>query len=373
MVVTPVVKPVSTRCNLRCIYCYHWGQQKHLSVRGKRMEPDLLRSLIGQVFACSPRLARFIWHGGEPLLAGLPFFEEAVRIQKSLANGKPVVNSIQTNGTLINEQWASFFAREKWRVGVSLDGPREIHNANRVTATGKGSFEMTMQGISVLRGHGLEPGLGAVVTRASLGREEGIFEFFRNLGLNFDLSPYILGPDPTDKAKAVAITPQEFAGFVCKVFDFWWTLDNPNLKVRILGNGVQAALGRTPKLCSLSGNCDHFVGVDSNGDVYPCGRFLRRPEVLFGNLKESDLTEILEGDRYRGYTRKANSLSKGCEECPWFYACHGGCTYERYKEGGAFRSRTSLCSAYKAIYAHVTAKVKVTKAALELNKLAKST
>lgn len=367
MRIVAVLKPVSTRCNLRCVYCYHWGQKTHLATRGKTMTLGLAKSLIEQVLELNDGRAEFIWHGGEPLLAGPTFYEEVLKAQKQFGGDKPLANSLQTNGTLVNEYWASFFHRAGWKVGVSLDGPAEIHNTNRVTVSGEGSFDLTIRGIELLKEAGVGVGISAVVTRVSLGREAEIFELLLSLTNSFDFSPYIIGPDPDEAAQKIAISDSEFAEFECRMFDIWWAKDNPKIRIRSLSNVVKAALGQTPTVCALGGSCTNFIGVDSNGDVYPCGRFLGQKPLLLGNLNKQSLVEILKSDTYGWFAQHVNNLSVECRECKWFYACHGGCMYERYAGGRMFVDKTPLCETHKIIYEHVSNKVAVTKEALQID------
>lgn len=361
-----IVKPVSIRCNLRCTYCYHGEQRRYVAEHKiPTMSMELVRKLTIQGAKLNKGRIKFFWHGGEPLLAGLDFYREVQRIQDETRGGRRIVNSLQTNGTLITREWADFFAENQWHLGVSLDGPREVHNTYRITATGKGSFDRVMRGITLLKEASVPLGLLAVVTRISLGKERELYEFFKSVSHTFDFSPYIVGPDSTYRSAQIAISPREWATFLRKVFDFWWHEDNPDIRVRTLRNAVQSALGRTPKICSYSGRCASYIAVDSNGDAYPCGRFVGHEEMRLGNLQESSLEEILCSEAYNWYIEKVRAEpDPKCRECKWFYACHGGCLYERYLGERQFRPRTSFCEAQKLILEHVSAKVRITRAAI---------
>ena len=174
----------------------------------------------------------------------------------------------------------------------------------------------------------------------------------------------MLGPSPTLEAREVGITAVEFAQFMCKVFDLWWKLGDPNIKVPAFSYAVQAVLGATPRVCMLAGSCSNYVGIDFDGKIYPCGRFIGQNDVLLGDLLKSTLQEVLDAEPYERYCRNIESVSPECENCKWFHACHGGCPYDRYLGGGEFAPRTNFCTAQKLFYKHVEPKVRTTKASL---------
>lgn len=362
---TLVIKPVSDACNLACDYCYNAESDVNRDPVQKTMSEEILETLTREFLAVDQQRTRFIWHGGEPLLAGLNFYRSAIqlqtRINRDLNAPRTIVNSIQTNGTLIDKEWISFGLEHGLKFGVSLDGPEWVHNKFRHHSNGSGSFSDAMRGAMLLQERGAELGIGAVVSSASLENPKEVFTFLLAHFSRFNLSPCITTARTSPEEEEFTITNKEYVQFFKAVFELWWEMDDPSIRVRPFHYYVQAALEKTPKLCEMSGKCANYLAIDADGKVYPCGRFTGVPELCFGSILESSFEEIQESKSYRRYARAAAKPSKDCLNCEWFFACHNGCTFRRYQGNGTFTERDPFCGATREILPFVAEKVNKTK------------
>ena len=346
--ITFIIKPVGAACNLACDYCYFRKQ----SSSSTRISEEILEKVTSEYLALPQKRFDFIWHGGEPLLAGLDFFKNAIRLQKSYRReGQKIFNGIQTNATLLDESWVSFFKKNQFHVGVSLDGPKDTHNAHRHYPSGKGSFDNVMRGISLLKESGVSFAILVVWTKESLGHEEEIFEFFVKNGIyKFDLLPCI----STDgKGPRSSLTPNEFAKSMIKTFDLWWRLDNPEVRIRLFESVIRGVLGGKQNVCKFTGACASYCTLDYNGDIYPCDKFVGISNFVFGNITKSGLANILNGERRRHFATQVQNLSDDCVKCKWKNVCNGGCTYHRYIPRRNLADKSYFCDFRKGFFSYV--------------------
>lgn len=363
---TFVVKPVGDRCNLRCRYCYNNESCRNDKSTIKIMSDEVLVAMTEGFLAIPQERPCFIWHGGEPLLAGTEFFRRALELQKRiLLRSRIVVNKVQSNGTLIDEEWALLAKKESLRFGVSLDGPETVHDSFRKYPNGRGSFGDAFRGVTTLQQAGARFGLGAVVSQANLCDPRGLFDFFATRFRRFGFSPYTKTAVEACADGEFAITPWEWAEFFKTAFNLWWERDDSRINVREFRDVVLAILGKMPKICSMSGGCYKFLCVDADGSVYPCGRLAGIKELRFGSTLEQPLSSILESERTKDYYRTVLAVPESCKKCPWFYACHNGCAARRYQGYGKFLESDPFCEATQAIFTFVAEKVGVTKEYLD--------
>lgn len=314
------------------------------------MPLEMLERLIAAAAMLSPRV-RFIWHGGEPTLAGRRFYEHAARVQRDCA-GTVFRNHIQTNGTLLDDGWLEFFREHDFHVGISLDGPPEVHDRQRVYPDGQGTFASVFP--AALAAKQLpHAGVLSVITRHSLGREAEIFSLLADHFGAFDLLPYYETNPAAREQNGLTITPADYAGFITRVFDLWLERDDPAIRVRTLQQLTRGVAGLSPTLCRFSGRCADYLSVDANGDVYPCDRFDGEKELRFGNLRHSDLGEILAGEAHARFKALTEDVAEECRECRWWEVCRGDCTHYRYQGEGKFDRQSYFCAAQKRIWAHV--------------------
>jgi len=362
-----IIKPVSSLCNLRCRYCYNSAEFQHRS-KPPSMALDTAEALHRSLIDLGSKKVKLIWHGGEPLLRGIDFFRAVVAIQRDLLLELPdltLENSIMTNATLMTNEWAAFFKENNWRVGVSLDGPAHVHNKYRVDAKGKGTFDTVLEGIRTVQNAGLSVGLIAVVTSHTVKHQPSeVYEFLSSESRNFDLLPCWEAPWEERTAEYV-VEPQAFLEFMKSIFDIWWEEDNPEDNIRLFRSLIQGTIGGRPRSCAFNGNCSQFIAVDSNGSVYPCGKFAGIPEFYLGDINTQALIEILNSQACLEYLQIANHVPDKCLACSWFSVCHNGCTYDRYMGNGQFMEVSPFCETWRAAYEYVDGRVQETMKRLE--------
>ncbi len=351
---TLIVKPVSSNCNLRCKYCYHLEQQQESY---PHMTEKTIKELIKQVSQITNKEIYFIWHGGEPLLIGKDFYQEVVSIQSLYLIKDTYRNSIQTNGTLLTDEWTTFLAENRFRIGVSLDGPAEIHDHNRIFRNGLGSFDKLISGLSILKDKNIRTGIITVISKKSLRRGREILDFLiENDFKRINFSPFA---EKNNKGFIEgSLMPEEYADFMIEVFDYWIEKDDPEIKIQNLENFFQKLIGGKALFCHSTNRCSSYLSVDWNGDVFLCGRFLGIPNFKLGNILENTLLEIMKSPVYLNIAKQVSSFANECKECKWKKVCFGGCSYYRYMNGGILNSPYYFCSSTKTILEHMAETIK---------------
>ena len=343
----PTVKVVSSGCNMRCLYCYyHRGDQGKIKV----MSEKVLTKLIVKTLAFSDlNPIQFVWHGGEPMLAGIDFYKRILSIERELQGSKKIENHIQTNATLISKKWAEFFARNNFEVGISLDGPEQVHNSCRVFSDGRGSFRSVMLGLEKLHAVGIQPSVIALVNQASFAQERKIFNFFVNAGIKKFLLKPCYELSPTGEPTEFSVSPQEFYRFMINILEVWLEKDDPSISIRNLEQMMVGLVGGKPSLCEFSGKCWLCPKVEFDGSVGPCDS-LSRQNYKFGNIVDNTWEELFQS---KGFFQFLSDLQKSeslCGDCEWFENCHNRCPrYCSYDERGIW-SRNIFCDAKKEIF-----------------------
>lgn len=346
-VIVPIIKVVGDFCNLRCSYCFYHGQdQSSLHV----MDDKLLEKFLDQYMILFTGRLTFIWHGGEPLLAGLPFFEKIVLLENQFhRKHQKIRNLIQTNGTLINKDWALFFKAHNFRVGISLDGNRKSHNRFRVNETGVGSFDQVVRGIGILRKYGLEPGFIQTVASDNIDNVEEDFNFFTNdleikkWGINV-----YCNSDGDNKAMINQdVSNTEFTWYLKEYIKLWLDKDSEKLLIREIDNFFAGALKKKPLSCSFNASCVYHFSLDYDGKIYPCDRSSNRPDLLLGDLSKQTLLEILTGSKRFEYINNVTQLPSDCLDCKWKTVCNNGCPMLRVE---GITGKDYYCETRKAIF-----------------------
>lgn len=351
--ITPIIKVQST-CNLNCRYCYYLGPRG--MQKKERMSRSTLEHTIREVLLANKNRARFFWHGGEPLLAGIDFYQHVIELQKKYkCNGQKIINSIQTNGTLIDPEWVTFFKENNFQIGISLDGPEDIHNENRIYHSGRGSFLEIQTGIELLKKAKVNFGILAVVTKSSLRHTERIYRYFADNALwNIDFLPHTEIDPETGQWIIGSITAEEFTQFLLTVLEIWFQEDNNRLHIRSLENLITGLVGGRPNICKFARTCHRFVMVQPNGDIYADDNFGVNPDFHFGNLCEQSLEMILQTQRYRDFTKSVSDIKPECIECQWYSICGGGCSYRRYMKKNDFYDEAYFCNTWKTLLAKLS-------------------
>lgn len=347
-------KTVSEDCNLACDYCYYSTCGGRAGAR-RRIPLGLLETAIRNYMEHSQGAAGFAWQGGEPLLAGLAFFETALALQVKHAPPHTTIgNAVQTNGTLLSEDWARFFHRYQFLVGVSVDGPREIHDAHRVTATGKGSFDLVMRKIGHLRDHDVDFNILTVLHQGNVRKPRELMAFYEREG--FGYVQFIPGMDfraqsPETPARYL-ITPEEYGDFLCETFDMWYNDGAPKISVRCFDNVLSVYCGREAEACQYRRTCSRTLILEQNGDAYPCD-FYMGPNWRLGNIGRDRLERILDHPAYRRFMRFKEELPQQCRRCRHLALCYGGCPRSRTVDPAGLRTGPDyFCPAYRRFFDH---------------------
>lgn len=343
MRIVPIIKTVGVACNLKCRYC--WFNSLDQS-KVERMPEKLLEKLVRDYAEADDSGSfQFIWHGGEPLLAGIKFFEAALRFQKLYMAGAKIKNVIQTNGTMLTPNWVSFFLENRFKVGVSLDGPREFHDAYRITPRGAGSYNRIMKNLVSARKLGLKFSVIATVNKSNVGAPDELFDFFVGHGINSFGFNMVFERDSVGIPMSFSISNEEYADFQCRIFDRWLERDDPKLRIRHIDSIVGGMLGLPVRSCIYAGTCHRFFNINSNGDVYPCERLTDAPRL--GNLQESSLSDIVRASPYQAHCTMTNDLPSDCKSCRFLKVCRNGCTHHRVD------GKLYFCEGRKQVFRHI--------------------
>ena len=361
-----LVKPTGAICNLNCTYCFFLTKEKLYPGSSFRMADDLLEIYIRQLMESQqvPEIS-LSWQGGEPTMMGLDFFRQAMElVEKYRQPGQHVSHSIQTNGTLIDDEWAAFFKENEFLVGLSVDGPRELHDAYRVDKAGRGSFDRVMGGYEVLMKHKVDFNILCTVHAANGDHPLEVYRFFRDeLKVDFiqfipiverinddGLTLYQKGSQVTDRS----VTGEQYGRFLIDIFDEWVRRDVGKIYVQIFDVTLGSWMGQN-SLCVFSPTCGDSLAIEHTGDLYACDHFVE-PDYLLGNIRDTHLIEMVASPQQRKFGRdKLDTLPKYCRECDVRFACYGGCPKNRFLETPDGEPGLNyLCEGYKAFFKHVT-------------------
>ena len=350
-------KTVSDDCNLACDYCYYSTCGGRPGPERARIDDALLERTIRAYMEQSRGAIGFAWQGGEPLLAGLPFFEKVVALQAHYAPPNTAIgNAVQTNGTALTEAWARFFRQYHFLVGVSIDGPKEVHDAHRVTATGKGSFDLVMRRIEHLRRHNVDFNILTVLHPGNVGKARELMAFYERE--RFGYVQFIPAMDfraqSPDTPPRYLITAAEYGRFLCEAFDIWYRDGAPEMSVRLFDNVLSVYAGCEAEACKHRRSCSRTLVLEQNGDAYPCDFFMSQQDKL-GNLGTDALDDILQRPAYAKFLSLKEHLPQECRSCPHRRLCYGGCPRNRiWSEDGRSCSPDYFCAAYHQFfdYAH---------------------
>jgi serine-type anaerobic sulfatase-maturating enzyme len=358
---TLLVKPAGSRCNLDCSYCFYLGNDELLG--GNRpavMPPEVLERMVEDYLSYGFPTSAFTWQGGEPTLAGLDFYRKAIEFQMSHGrSGQAVANALQTNGILLDDQWAEFLAEYRFLVGLSLDGPQQVHDHYRINRKGQPTFEKVMAAADTMHRHRVEFNILTMITDHSekLGAE--IYHDLVSRGFyHLQFIPCVEYDPDTGKPAPQNCSPRGYGQFLSDVFEEWYAQDIGRVSVRTF-EGIVAMLAGSPQLsiCNLGQVCDHYLVVEKDGGVYPCDFFVDK-KYLLGNLMDKPLAEIYQSEPERSFACIKADLTKKCRLCPYLDICHGGCPKDRLTAGGGNFGRPShLCEGLMLFYDHTRARL----------------
>jgi len=347
-----LIKPASAVCNLDCAYCFYLDREAdpYKDLPARRMTLETLERLVDTFLFYSYPNSVFAFQGGEPMLAGLKFYEKLIEFQKQYGrDGQNVSNALQTNAIQIDEAWCNLFREYNWLLGVSIDGPEEVNDRYRLNKAGRGTWKQVIQGIETLQKNKVEFNVLCVLSQANVEKPKELYKFFRGLGIDYVQYIPLAEFDGQGNPLPFTITPGQYGRFLCEVFDLWWP-ERRKVRVRFFDNLAEALAGQKPGSCTMHETCDSYVVVEYNGDIYPCDFFVEK-EWKFGNLTFDSWPEIARRQRRFNFASRKTLPRPECQVCEYQGICRGGCPKFRHARHRRFEDLDYFCAAYKMIFA----------------------
>ncbi|MFL0164046.1 anaerobic sulfatase maturase [Candidatus Clostridium helianthi] len=352
--ITVLIKPVSSICNLHCKYCFYYDITEHRNEKNYGlMSYNTLEILVKKVFEYGDNIVGFTFQGGEPTLAGLNFYKNLIDMQKKYNTKNLIVNNaIQTNGIIINDNWGEFLAKNNFLAGLSLDGPKDIHDQNRIDVNGTGSYKRIEKTIKIFNKYKVQYNILSVVTKSVARHVQKIYKYYSKNEFNYLQFIPCLDPLDSEAGKnTYSLTPEDYEEFLKNLFDLWYKdfKEGKKISIRMFDNIIQILLGLRPESCDMNGRCSSNLVVESDGSCYPCD-FYVIDEWNIGNIKENNIDNLLHGEKAKEFIDKSKSIPDNCLKCKFISICRGGCRrhYEPINEKAL--GKNYFCSSYKAFY-----------------------
>lgn len=338
-----MAKPTSSRCNIQCRYCFYLEKPQQ-----PVMDDATLKAFIQQHIAAQPGdTVEFAWQGGEPTLAGLPFYLRVIALQKQYAAGKRIQNTMQTNGILLNDAWCRFFKENGWLVGISIDGPADLHDNYRRTRGGKPTHYLVIAAIERLKAHNIEFNLLTVVNQINSQQPERLYRYLKTSGTPFLQFIPLVERDENGAVTPESVSPEQFGSFLNRVFDIWVREDIGHIFVQLFDSTLGVWSGYPAQMCTFSETCGHAFALEANGDIYQCDHYVY-PDYKLGNLHGTSLSDINQSPAAIRFGENKNRLlAQECQVCPVRQLCQGDCPKHRINQGKSY-----LCHSYRSFFTH---------------------
>ncbi|WP_206026082.1 anaerobic sulfatase maturase [Roseimicrobium sp. ORNL1] len=351
-----MAKPSGAKCNLDCKYCFYLEKEGLYPSGSHRMTDEVLEAYVRGQIESQPAGAEvlFAWQGGEPTLMGVPFFEKAVALQKELGRGRRIANAFQTNGVLLDDVWGEFLRRENFLVGLSIDGPRDLHDLYRVDKGGRPTFDNVLRGLEVLKRHRVDFNTLTVVHRESARRPLEVYEFLKSAGsTHLQFIPLVERVGEGEVASDASVLADDWGSFLTSIWDQWVTCDVGKVFVQLFDVMLGVWMGQPSGLCLFRETCGDAVAMEHNGDIYSCDHFVT-PRHRLGNLLDKGLGDMVRDAPQRLFgTAKVDTLPRYCRECEVRFACHGECPKNRFiRTPDGEPGLNYLCTGYKHFFKH---------------------
>jgi len=358
-----LVKPAGPDCNLNCTYCFYLEKAELFPETPRhRMSDEIQEEMIRQVMQQSGDSVSIAWQGGEPTLMGLDFYKRAIELEMKYGHGQTVGNGLQTNGTILNLEWAEFLKKYDWLVGISLDGPDHIHNRYRLDNAGKGTHKKVEDNIRMLLENGVAVNVLATLNDYSVQFPDETYDYFKSLGLTWMQFIPIVETDPRDPSRAApfSVSAKAYGEFLCRMFDLWladFENGQPTTQVRHFDSVFYPYVGLEAPECTMMKECGPYVVVEHNGNVYSCDFFVD-PKWKLGNVMTNRMTAMLNSKKQQAFGAAKAVLPGECRRCPWLSKCYGGCTKDRIKDPQDNR-KPRFCQSYKMFFAHADSTMQI--------------
>jgi len=360
---TVLVKPSGPDCNLGCTYCFYLEKEKLFpETKIHRMTQEIQEEMIRQVMQQSGNAVSIGWQGGEPALMGLDFYKRAIELEQKYGHGQSVGNGFQTNGTLLDRDWAKFFKKYDWLIGLSLDGPQHIHDRHRLDKGLHPTWEKVEEVARMLIAEGVAVNAMCCITDYSSNYAEELYNYYKNLGLTWMQFIPIVETDKDDPSKAApfSVTDEKYGQFLITLFDLWindFKNGEPTTSVRHFESVFHSYVGLESPECTMMKECGPYVVIEHNGNVYSCDFFVE-PRHRLGNIRQSKIIDMLNSKKQDEFGKVKALLPRKCKFCPWYTKCFGGCTKDRIKDPNDQR-QPRFCRAYQLFFEHADARMKV--------------
>ncbi|MBN2301765.1 MAG: anaerobic sulfatase maturase [Lentisphaerae bacterium] len=354
-----LIKPASADCNLRCAYCFYLDRrQLYPQTPIHRMSDKVLERLVASFMAIPMSQYTFGWQGGEPTLMGLDFFKRVTELQqKNGRTGAIVSNGLQTNGIRINDEFARHLAQYNFLVGVSVDGPAEIHDRYRRFANGQGSHALVMNALQTLRRNRVEYNVLTLVNNINVQRPLDLYHYLCDQGVLFQQYIECVEFDDKGHLRPFSITGEQWGDFLCAIFDEWFKYDTRKISIRLFDSILAMMMDGIPNICAMGTDCRQYFVVEHNGDIYPCDFFVR-PELKLGNIMTDSWTEFQNSELYRQFGERKRRWNAKCDNCPWLRYCAGDCPKNRPSKGADPTQLSILCPGWIQFYQHTISRFK---------------
>jgi uncharacterized protein len=355
-----LIKPTGADCNLDCAYCFYNRNSTYSSSNTNRMNEQVLETMIAQLCTQTVPALSFGWQGGEPTLMGIDFYKKAIGYMQRYGSGKMIANGLQTNGILIDQAWAQLFKQYQFLIGLSLDGPQNIHDHYRMQKNDKSSFEKVIAAAKRLLDAGVEVNVLTVINDYSVQFPDEIYTFHKSLGLHFMQFIPCLETDPDGKGLAnYSLSAVGYREFLCKLFDLWlgdFSNGTPTTSIRFFESLLFQYAGFAPTECTQAKTCGTYLVIEHNGDVYPCDFYVDSDWKL-GNLLERPLVDLMNSDKQSEFGKLKSKVPGECYTCEWMKLCRGGCTKDRFRNP-IHKNHNHFCAAYKEFFNYANQRLK---------------
>lgn len=353
---TVLIKPAGPDCNMDCSYCFYLEKASLFGAsETHRMTAEILEETVRQVMEQSGPGVSMAWQGGEPTLMGLDFYKRAVDLQKKFGAGKLVENSLQTNGIFLDSNWAAFLRENNWLVGISLDGPKDIHDRYRLDRGRKGTHLRVEENARMLFSEGVLANAMCVVTSHSVKHADDLYHYFKDLGYKYMHFIPILERDEDDPGKlaSYSVSARDYGEFLIRMFDLWVAdFENgmPGTSLNLFETLLYPYVRLPSPNCTLNRACGNYVVVEHNGDVYSCDFFVE-PQWKLGNIGQHRILDMLNSEKQNTFGSSKGQIPQECKECKWLSKCYGGCLKDR-KNNIRNKERTAFCESHKMFFEH---------------------
>jgi len=351
---TLLIKPSGSDCNIDCKYCFYKSRAPEIGRGRQRMSDEVLEKLIKDYLGLGFAMASFAWQGGEPTLMGLDFYKKLVELQKKYGrDGQQITNALQTNGILLDDKWCRFLAENHFLVGISIDGPKDLHDYYRVDFSGSGTYDRVMRAIGNCKKHNVEFNTLTLLNDRNVCQPDKLFDFFIENQIRYlQFIPCVELDSTTDEVTDFSITPEQYGDFLCRIFDRWYEYGPQRLSIRDFDSIISYCLTGQHTICTFSKKCSQYIVIEHTGDAFCCDFFVE-PKWKLGNIFDTPIENLASSPTKRRFARLKQNLADKCRLCRHLSICRGGCMKDRAPfDKDNFGRESYFCQSYKQFFDH---------------------